>query len=141
LRAIVELAGSWEVGMHVNAFAAGDLYVIDGDDLEWRGQRFRLAGYDTPEVKDQRSQIDRELEKRRGELAKLRLEILIAASSRVHLIDWGQRVGPGSRQLATLLLDGCDVGKIAIKEGWAVDYQERKTVDWGDHSLVFFGVR
>jgi endonuclease YncB( thermonuclease family) len=126
--------------MQENAFAAGDLRVIDGDDLEWRGQLYRLAGYDTPEIYSYRSNIDQDLERHRGKLAKLRLETLIAAPRNIHLIDWGKQVGPGARHLATLLIDGCDVRAIAIEEGWAVDYRERESIDWGDRALEFFGM-
>jgi endonuclease YncB( thermonuclease family) len=126
--------------MLANAFAAGDLRVVDGDDLEWRGQHYRLAGYDTPEVSNFRSRIDKQLERRRGQLAKLRLETLIAAARSVHLIDWQAPVSPGSRHLATLLIDGCDVSRIAIGEGWGVDYRERRNIDWGDRMLRFFGM-
>ena len=126
--------------MRTNAFAAGDLRVVDGDDLEWRGQSYRLAGYDAPEIYNFRSNLDRELELRRGQLAKLRLETLIASARSVYLIDWGKPVSPGTRQLATLLIDGCDVSVIAIDEGWGIDYRQRKDVDWGDRMLEFFGM-
>ena len=126
--------------MRTNAFAAGDLRVVDGDDLEWRGQGYRLAGYDAPEIYNFRSNLDRELELRRGQLAKLRLETLIASARSVYLIDWGKPVSPGTRQLATLLIDGCDVSVIAIDEGWGIDYRQRKDVDWGDRMLEFFGM-
>jgi endonuclease YncB( thermonuclease family) len=126
--------------MRTNAFAAGDLRVVDGDDLEWRGQSYRLAGYDAPQLNDFRSSLDRELERRRGQLAKLRLETLIASARSVYLIDWGEPVSPGTRHLATLLIDGCDVSVIAIDEGWGVDYRERKRIDWGDRMLEFFGM-
>ena len=125
--------------MRKNAFAAGDLRVVDGDDVEWCGKRYRLAGYDAPEIHNFRSSMDRELERQRGQLAKLRLQTLIGAARSVHLIDWGKSVSHGTRQLATLLVDGRDVSLIAIGEGWGIDYRERERVDWGDGALEFFG--
>jgi len=127
--------------MQSNAFSAGDLRVVDGDDVEYRGQRFRLAGFDTPNVDNLRSHIDRRLEQQRGQMAKLRLQVLIAAARSVHLIDWETPLENGARKLATLLIDGRDVRGVALQEGWGVDYRQRKDVDWGDHMLPFFGMR
>ena len=127
--------------MQSNAFSAGDLCVVDGDDVEYRGQRFRLAGFDTPQVDALRSNMDRSLEQQRGQMAKLHLQVLIAAARSVHLIDWEAPLKNGGRRLATLLLDGRDVRDIALAEGWGVDYRARKEVDWGDKALPFFGMQ
>lgn len=127
--------------MQSNAFSAGDLRVVDGDDVEYRGQRFRLAGFDTPQVDALRSNMDRSLEQQRGQMAKLHLQVLIAAARSVHLIDWEAPLKNGGRRLATLLLDGRDVRDIALAEGWGVDYRARKEVDWGDKALPFFGMQ
>lgn len=116
------------------------LCVIDGDDVLWRGQRYRLAGYDTPETRDLRSTIDQVLERRRGQLAKLRLETLIAAARSLHLIDWGTTLISGERRLATLLIDGRDVAVIAQREGWGIDFQDRNEIDWGDGGIWFYGI-
>ena len=127
--------------MQANAFSAGDLRVVDGDDVEYRGQRFRLAGFDSPQVDNLRSNIDRSLEHQRGMMAKLRLQVLIGAARNVHLIDWETPLENGVRKLATLLVDGRDVRDIALEEGWGVDYRASKEVDWGDHMLPFFGMK
>jgi len=126
--------------MQSNAFAGGDLYVVDGDDLEWCDRRYRLAGYDAPEVTNLRSTMDTVLEKRRGQLSKLRLETLVASARSIYLIEWGRKLQSSDRQLATLLINGYDVSVIAIKEGWGVDYRKRNVVDWGDCTLPFFGM-
>ena len=122
--------------MRANPFHAGGLRVVDGDDLEWHGVRYRLAGYDTPEIRNFRSKKDKALEWRRGQQAKFRLETLIAGARSVHLIDWEQSVFP-NRRLATLLIDGWDVATIATDEGWAADYKDRKQIDWGDRRRKF----
>jgi hypothetical protein len=81
--------------------------------------------------------MDRSLEQQRGQMAKLHLQVLIAAARSVHLIDWEAPLKNGGRRLATLLLDGRDVRDIALAEGWGVDYRARKDVDWGDKALPF----
>ena len=110
--------------------------IVDGDDLEFQGQRFRLAGYDAPEIRNLRSKIDRDIERRRGQQSAFRLKTLIGEARSVHIIPWGRTVFP-SRQLATLLINGWDVGKYAMEEGWGVDYRERKNIDWGDPDRPF----
>ena len=110
--------------------------IVDGDDLEFQGQRFRLAGYDAPEIRNLRSKIDRDIERRRGQQAAFRLKTLIGEARSVHIIPWGRTVFP-SRQLATLLINGWDVGKYAMEEGWGVDYRERKNIDCGDPDRPF----
>ncbi len=122
--------------MGSNSFEAENLRVVDGDDIVWRNTRYRLAGYDTPEIKNFRSKKDKALEWRRGQQARLRLETLIAGARSVHLIEWGTVVFP-NRQLATLLIDGWDVATIATDEGWAADYKDRKQIDWGDRRRKF----
>lgn len=122
--------------MRPNPFSAGDLRVIDGDGIEWRGKCFRLQGYDAPETRNLKSDDDKALEWRRGEQAKLRLETLIAGARTLHLIPLGQIV-IGNRELATLLIDGWDVATIATDEGWGVDYKDRKRIDWGDRNYPF----
>lgn len=114
------------------ASGAGDFRVIDGDDIEWQGHRFRLAGYDTPEIQKFRSRIDRGLEQRRGNQARHKLQVLIAGARTVHMIVWGQLASRDKRQLGTLLIDGWDVATIAIGQEWGVDYREREKIDWGD---------
>lgn len=113
-----------------------DIRVVDGDDVEFQGQRFRLAGYDAPEITNFRSRIDKGLERRRGYQAALRLQTLIGGARSVYIIPWGTAVFP-NRQLATLLIDGWDVATIAQKEGWGIDYRSRKSTDWGDARQPF----
>jgi endonuclease YncB( thermonuclease family) len=74
-------------------------------------------------------------------MAKLRLQVLIAAAHSVHLINWDKPLEDGERRLATLLVDGRDVSAVALAEGWGLDYRSRKDIDWGDHMIPFFGMR
>lgn len=126
--------------MSSHSSTQNELRVIDGDDIAWREQLYRLAGYDTPETLDLRSKIDQYLERRRGQLAKLRLETLIAGARSIYLIDWETTLGSGGRRLATLLVDGQDVAAIALREGWGIDFRDRNAIDWGDHDLWFYGI-
>lgn len=112
--------------MSGNRFGAGDLRVVDGDDIEWNGNRFRLAGYDTPETHTYRSHIDRALEHRRGNQARHRLLVLIAGARAVHMVPWGKPVSSGNRQLGSLLIDGWEVASIAIGEGWGGRLQKSR---------------
>ena len=113
-----------------------DFRVIDGDDVVWKDRRFRLAGYDAPEVSNFRSKFDRGLERRRGYQAMLRLKVLIDSARAVYIIPWGTIVFP-DRPLATLLINGWDVARIAMHEGWGVEFKRRKKIDWGDPRLPF----
>ena len=123
--------------MSGNPYSAGDLRVVDGDDIEWSGHRFRVAGYDTPEIQNARSRVDRSLEQRRGNQARHRLLVLIAGARVVHIVPWRKAVSSGNRQLCSLLIDGWEVASIATGEGWGVDYRDREAIDWGDPQQAF----
>jgi len=127
----------WETGMPAISSGAGDFRVIDGDDIEWHGHRFRLAGYDTPETQNSRSRVDRGLEQRRGNQARHRLQVLIAGARTVHMIPWNQIASRDNRQLGSLLIDGWEVAAIAIGDRWGVDYRDRECIDWGDPQQDF----
>jgi endonuclease YncB( thermonuclease family) len=115
---------------------AGLLRVMDGDDVEWKGINHRLADYDTPETRNFRSRIDRELERRRGLQATFRLQHLIQNARTIHMIPWEKPVFP-NRPLATLLIDGWDVARIATRERWGIRFKDRKKIDWGDPHAPF----
>lgn len=112
--------------------------VVDGDDIEWEGTRYRLDRYDTPEIMHLRSQIDRELEKRRGLAAKWAFINILREARTVHVIDHGRvPVFPGTRFKATLLVNGHDIANIAVQQGWGVPYAVRRQTDWGDPQRPF----
>jgi endonuclease YncB( thermonuclease family) len=120
----------------MGALQEGLIRVIDGDDVEWMGVNHRLADYDTPETRNFRSRIDKDLERLRGNQATYRLQFLIENARSVMMVPWGRLVFP-SRPLATLIVDGYDVARIATAEGWGVAFKARKKIDWGDASLPF----
>ena len=115
---------------------AGPIHVVDGDDVTWSGKRYRLAGYDAPEIQNFRSRIDQRLERRRGYQAKRRLRELIENSLFVDLIPLKKRDKVG-RELAQLMVDGKDVAAIALAERWGCPYRVRKDIDWGDPKSNF----
>ena len=114
------------------AFRHHEIRVVDGDTIdtivqpsrEWR--RFRLVGFDTPETYYARCDAERalgyEAARRRGELVRtgeVRLNVQEGARDRY------------SRGLATLRVDGVDVGRVLIREGLAVPYSGRgQRTDW-----------
>jgi endonuclease YncB( thermonuclease family) len=112
--------------------------VIDGDDITWAGQRYRLQGIDTPETVNFRSRTDKRLECRRGYQALNQLRTLIWEATSIQLIPSKKKRVIGNRIVAALLLDGTDVADIACTEPrWACRFEERKTTDWGDKNTPF----
>jgi endonuclease YncB( thermonuclease family) len=115
---------------------AGPIHVVDGDDVTWSGRRYRLAGYDAPEVQNLRSKFDQGLESRRGHQAKRRLRELIENAVFIDLIPLKKRDKSG-RELAQLMVNGEDVAAIALAERWGCPYRVRKDIDWGDPKANF----
>lgn len=111
--------------------------VIDGDDIVWMDQRYRLHGYDAPEISNFRSKIDKDLERRRGYQAMLRLKTLISQARTLHLISVKPDPVFAKRRIGLLLIDGWDTANWAIGEGWGVRFEDRKKIDWGDPTLPF----
>jgi endonuclease YncB( thermonuclease family) len=103
----------------------GAYRVIDGDTIEAPfGVKYRLLGFDTPEIFH--SKCDAELEL--GMAAKERLEELLA-SGEVRVIESG-RTGKWGRTLAHVEVDGRDVGEILIREGMARPYHGERRKSW-----------
>jgi|ERR1051325_4286670 endonuclease YncB( thermonuclease family) len=94
---------------------ADDIVVIDGDDIEWRGRikNARLIGFDAPEL----SKAKTALEWQRGLAAAARLHDLIQNAKRRQILPTADKAL--DRPLVRLILDGADVAKTAIEEGWA----------------------
>ena len=121
----------------------GDVRVVDGDDLEWQGRRYRLDGFDAPEVHSFRSRYDRGLEEKRGLKAMNRLAVLLKGARSVHLLE--VKLIARDRILAVALVDGRDVASIAVEEGWGVRFvrqpdgslKGRQQNDWGDSRTPF----
>ncbi len=105
--------------------ASGEVYVIDGDTIDIADERYRLIGFDTPET--YRPECDSE--RQRGDQATARLRALIDVASEVALNVQQNRDKYG-RWLATLEIDGRDVGDILIGEGLARRYNGGKRQRW-----------
>lgn len=88
--------------------------VVDGDTIWWRGQNLRLENYDTPEPYNDICGGQREIALAHRASARL-LELLNANPFTVQT-SGTDRYG---RTLATVRIDGADVGDILISEGLA----------------------
>ncbi|ATG38104.1 Thermonuclease precursor (plasmid) [Phaeobacter piscinae] len=105
--------------------SAHDVYVIDGDTIALGDERFRLLGYDTPEVRNFKCAGEHDL----GRAATDRLKHMLATAGKAEL-----QISPEkdkyNRGLANLLLDGKDVGPVLISEGLARAYIGGKRSGW-----------
>lgn len=104
----------------VVALAPRPVTVIDGDTVDRWPYRYRLLGFDAPEIRRARCPSERQ----RGHEAKARLAELVASAQRVEIVSAGRRDQWG-RTLARLEIDGRDLAAIAVAEGWAAPYSGR----------------
>lgn len=88
--------------------------VVDGDTIWWRGQNLRLQSYDTPEPYNDICGGQREVALAHRASARL-LDLLNSNEFAVQTFGT-DRFG---RTLATVKIDGVDVGDILISEGLA----------------------
>lgn len=99
--------------------------VVDGDTVSISGERIRVANIDAPEL--HRGQCD--AEKRLAAVAKARMtELLSAGEIVVHVGDpaTGRTRDRHGRTLATITVDGRDVGEIMIGEGLARPWEGKR---------------
>jgi len=99
--------------------------LVDGDTVAIEGERIRIANIDTPEI--HHAQCD--AEKRLGLVAKRRLgELLAAGRIEVHRGDptTGRKKDRYGRTLATVSVDGRDVGAVLVDEGLAREWTGRR---------------
>lgn len=91
--------------------------VIDGDTFDYRGDRIRIAGIDTPETHPPRCPREAAL----GARATERLEELLAQPFTLTPIDRDEDVY-GRKLRHVRLADGRDAGTVLIAEGLARPY-------------------
>ena len=103
------------------------LIAVDGDTVkDGNGTSYRLAGIDAPETRQAKSPQEKE----HGLRAKARLGELLS-SGRVEVIPETKRGREKyNRTLATIKVNGVDVGGILIKEGLARPYNGGKRQPW-----------
>jgi len=126
----IALAFSMATSRATAAQAPASAKVADGDTVTIRGERIRIANIDTPEI--HHAQCD--AERRLALVAKRRLQSLLD-SGRIVITrgdpkDGRQRDRYG-RTLATISVDGRDVGDILVEEGLARQWAGRRS-PWCD---------
>ena len=102
--------------------------IVDGDTIKAPfGVTYRLLGFDTPETRFARCDAEREL----GLAAKDRLEELLTRGE-VRVLESGKLDRYG-RTLASVTVNGRDVGEILIGEGLARPYRGGRRGSWCGH--------
>jgi endonuclease YncB( thermonuclease family) len=108
--------------------AIATFIIVDGDTIKAPfGVTYRLLGFDTPETRFARCDAEREL----GLAAKDRLEELLTIGE-VRVLESGKLDRYG-RTLASVTVNGRDVGEILIGEGLARPYQGGRRGSWCGH--------
>ncbi len=90
--------------------------VVDGDTVDYGYWRWRLAGFDAPEIRQAHCPEERS----RGKDAAQRLRSLVEARS--PRLTYLGHLDKYRRPLGRLSLSGEDVAAIAIREGWGHPY-------------------
>lgn len=100
-------------------------WVVDGDTVEFRGERIRIENLDAPEI-GERSRCA--LERKRGFAAKRYAIRLMKKGSRFQVYGF-DHVDPFGRKVARLRIDGRDFGELMIRAGMARPWRGR-TSNW-----------
>lgn len=109
--------------------SVNDISVVDGDTIDYRGERYRMIGYDTPEIKTRRRVVGPD-EKAVATIAKERFAALLR-SGPLDLKEVrcscpesaiGTRWCNGGRKCGLLTLNGKNVGDALIAEELALPY-------------------
>lgn len=116
------------------AMAASSVEVTGADTLHYNGRIYRLYDVDAP----QSGALARcRIERVRAEETAAIVRDLIARAERVEITPGydprGRRSWPSDRhgqRLATIKIDGRDLGEILIAEGRAAPWNNRENRDW-----------
>ena len=99
--------------------------VIDGDTVHRADERYRLAGIDAAEIHHAQCEAERRL----GVLTKRRLDDLLQSGPVTLYPNPPAKRDKYRRLLVHLLVNGEDVGRILIREGYARPWRGRRE-DW-----------
>ena len=125
MRLLLILALLWPAVATAEVIASSSIYVVDGDTVRARGDKFRLVGFDTPETYKPRCEYELAL----GRAATNRLRQLMASVRNVDLV-----ILPGrdkyNRGLARLYVGRNDVADILVSEGLARRYNGGRRQSW-----------
>jgi len=120
---------SFSSGAVAEPISATDVTVIDGDTIDAHGQRYRMIGYDTPEIRTPRRKVSPD-EQAVARIAKERFTELLSSGvldlSEVPCSCPVKKLQDGTcnhgRKCAILSLNGKNIGDTLIAEELAVPY-------------------
>jgi|SRR5215813_12984121 len=120
---------AFAVAVRAEPITLGEITVVDGDTVEARGARFRLVGYDTPEVSTPLRKVSA-AERALALRAKARFSELLRFGSldltevRCSCTDKKiqQHKCNRGRKCGILTVNGENIGKMLIAEGLAVEF-------------------
>ena len=127
--AIVLFLMSLSSGVWSEPIAVNDITVVDGDTIDAHGHRYRMIGYDTPEVKTPRRKVGPD-ERAVANIAKERFTELLNSGpldlTEVPCSCSAKSLQDGTcnhgRKCAILSLNGRNIGETLIEEELAVPY-------------------
>jgi len=117
------------LAVHAEPITPAEITVVDGDTIDARGVRFRMIGYDTPEVSTPRRKVGA-AERASAERATARFRELLKSGpldlTEVRCSCPESRILNGTcnrgRKCGVLTLNGENIGKTLIAEGLAVEF-------------------
>ena len=102
--------------------AFGKDCVVDGDTIDFRGERVRMVDYDTPEISEPKCASEYAL----GQRAKFRLLELLNSGTVEVRTSGARDTDRYGRKLRLVLVDGRSVGDTHIAEGLAWPWEGRR---------------
>jgi endonuclease YncB( thermonuclease family) len=116
-------------GARADPISANDINVVDGDTVDAHGQRYRMIGYDTPEIATPRRKVGPD-ERAVATIAKERFAELLKSGTldltEVPCSCSANKLRDGTcnhgRKCATISLNGRNIGDTLIAEELAVPY-------------------